>query len=89
MTYEESRRRFTAEVNVPALNMALQFNRLSNSAAAIRSDVSKGTIGNLRSGARKTVNPDTAAKIEKGLGVEPGSIFSLKVLHVPVTRNAA
>lgn len=87
MTYNETRRRFTAEVNTSALKMAMQFNRMSNAEVAKYSGVSKGTISNLTSGARKNVNPETAAKIEKGLRVDAGSIFSLKVLNADSTAN--
>lgn len=89
MTYEESRRRFTAKVNVGALRMAVQFKRLSFQQAADRCGVSKGTIGNLLTGKRSTVNPETAAKIERGLEVGAGSIFDLVSVESPVSRTAA
>lgn len=92
MTYEESRRRFTAKVNEGSLKMALQFKRLdSYKKAADKCGVSKSTIANLMSGQRTTVNPETAAKIERNLEVDPGSIFSLVSLTVesPVSRRKA
>lgn len=89
MTYEESRRRFTAKVNKGALKMAIQFKRLSYQQAANRCEVSKSTIAQLLSGKRDTVNPETAAKIEGGLEVDPGSIFTLLSVESPVTTRRA
>lgn len=89
MTYSESRRRFTAKVNAGALKMAVQFKRMSYQQAANRCGVSKSTFANLLSGKRNTVNPETAAKIEKGLEVDPGSIFNLVSVESPVSKLAA
>ena len=46
--------------------------------------VSKGTVGNLASGARTTANPETAAKIAKALNVDTDDMFRLE----PITPAA-
>ena len=91
MTYDESRRSFTAKVNHGALKAVIDFNRIIYDVTARRCKVSKGTIGNLMSGKRTTVNPETAAKIEKGFNVSPGTFFSLVPLvdSTVTTRRAA
>lgn len=82
-------RAFTARVNPGALKMALAFHNLSLRDAERRTGASRSIIGHLASGARKTCNPETAAKIEKGLGVPSGSIFLLEALQLHETENAA
>ena len=85
----EVQRTHTAIVKRDALSMALAFNRLSYRAAARRCGVSPSTIGNLMSGARKQVNPETAIKIERGLDVEARSIFFFKALPSQIEVDAA
>lgn len=43
---------------------------------------SHSTIGHLRSGARKTCNPEIAKKIERLLDAPAGSLFVPRVSHV-------
>lgn len=92
MTYEESARRFTAEVNLGALELALTMHKRygkkpSYQQIATMCGVSKGTITNLMTGTRKNVNPETAQKIEQGLRVDPQTIFKLAPLRVTSTGN--
>lgn len=75
------RRAFTAQVKKDALKMAVDFHQLSYAQAAERAGVSKSTIGNLMSGKRRTVTPETAAKIAAGFNVSTESIFYLTELR--------
>lgn len=77
MTYNESRRRVTAKVVPGALRAVIEFNGLTYQEVADRSRVSKGTIGNLLSGSRTTLNPETAKKIADGLRVNVTTLFDL------------
>lgn len=78
MNYSETRRRFAAHVDSRSLRMALKFHRWSYSDLARAAGVSKGTVGNLASGARSTANPETAAKIAKALNVDTDDLFRLE-----------
>lgn len=84
MNYTETRRRFAAHVDARSLRMALKFHRWSYSDLARAAGVSKGTVGNLASGARTTANPETAAKIAKALNVDTDDLFRLE----PITSAA-
>lgn len=82
MRYEDTRRGFTAKVNTGALHMAARFYGRNGKPPSYQSiadmcGVSKSTVSNLWTGRRPTVNPETASKIEDGLRVDKGSIFSL------------
>lgn len=87
MTYEQSRRTTTAQVNQNALKALLEFNGLTYREAALRCKVSTGTIGNIVSGKRQYVNPETAGKIAKGFKVDASTLFTL-VQTVDSTRHA-
>lgn len=92
MQTQESNRGFTAKVNLGALKMAARFygrrgKDPSYQDLAEMCGVSKSTIFNVWSGKRKTVNPETAVKIEEGLRVEQGSIFTLTAIGVYTTGN--
>lgn len=78
MNYSETRRRFAATVDSRSLRMALKFHRWSYADLARAAGVSKGTVGNLASGARTTANPETAAKIAKALNVDTDDLFRLE-----------
>lgn len=82
MNYDETRRRFVAKVDGRALRMAIKFHRWSYADTARAAGVSKGTVGNLASGARTTANPETAAKLAKALNVDTTDIFTLEPLNV-------
>jgi len=49
---------------------------------AFRVGCSRGTIGDLRSGARRMVSPENARKIAKALDVPESQIFSTRVSTV-------
>lgn len=90
MNYNETRRTLTARPKPGAIEMAMRFNNISTKAELARAaGVSKGTAGNLLNATRDTFNPETAAKIAKGLRVPTDTLFTLEALHVPVTRTAA
>lgn len=86
MNYNETRRTETIRCNRSSLNMAMKLARWSNADLARMAGVAKGTVGNLRSGARTTCNVETAVKIEKALRVDAGDIF---VRHVLIVDPAA
>jgi transcriptional regulator with XRE-family HTH domain len=77
MTYESTRPAFTAKIKPGALKLLMDFHNISYREAARRTGVSVGTIGNIVTEARKYVNPSTAGKIAKGLGVETDSLFEI------------
>lgn len=92
MSPTDTRRGFTAQVNLGALKMAAKFygrrGRMpSYQDIADMCGVSKSTIAGLFGKRRVTVNPETAVKIEEGLRVEQGSIFTLTALNVDSTMN--
>lgn len=86
MNYNDTRRRFIARVDARALRMALKFHRWSYADLARAAGISKGTVGNLASGARTTANPETAAAIAKALNVDTDDLFMLEPLHVDSTQ---
>lgn len=93
--YSDTRRVYTAKVNSKALDMAIKMHVRrgkppSYQELADMCKVSKSTISNLM-GKRTTFNPETAAKIEEGLGVDANSIFTLAAIDVESTghRRAA
>lgn len=92
MSPTDTRRGFTAQVNLGAFKMAAKFygrrgNMPSYQDLADMCGVSKSTIANLLGKKRTSVNPETAVKIEEGLRVEQGSIFTLIALNVDSTMN--
>lgn len=89
MNYNETRRTLTARPKVSAIEMAMGFNNIKTKAELARAaGISKGTAGNLLNGKRATFNPETAAKIAKGLRVPTDALFVLEPLHVAVARAA-
>lgn len=90
MNYNETRRTLTARPKPGAIEMAMRFNNIETKAQLARvAGISKGTAGNLLNETRATFNPETAAKIAKGLRVPTDTLFTLEALRVPVTRSAA
>lgn len=89
MTYEETQRRFHVVANRQALRMLIKYNRLSYRDVARRAGVAHGTVGDLVSGRRRTCNPETAEKIERALGADPNTIFSVKALPVVAAGHEA
>lgn len=81
-------RPFTARVKPGALGMVLKFKRYSYRELAARTGVSKSTIGNLSSGAATYCNPETAAALARGLGVDTEDLFALEALPDPEARIA-
>lgn len=59
--------------------------RMSNRKLGIVTGLSYSYIGHLRRGARLTCSPKTARAIEEALSVAPGSLFMVRVSHVPQT----
>lgn len=88
MTYEETRRRFNATVNRPALKMALKFHRVSYAELARVAGVSKGTVGNLMS-RRTTCTPENAAKIAHALHCQTQDLFTLTSFNADSTQHVA
>lgn len=90
MNYEDSRRTLTARPNVYAIKMAMKFrNNMSKAELARLSGLSKGTVGNVLNGNRKTFNPETATAFATALGVSSDDLFTLEALTVKSTRRAA
>lgn len=77
MTQQVASRPFSAQIIPGALKMLMQFQDISYREAARRCKVSVGTIGNIVTGDRKYVNPETAGKIAKGMNVETETLFKL------------
>lgn len=90
MNYEDSRRTLTARPNVHAIKMAMKFrNNMSKADLARLSGLSKGTVGNVLNGTRKTFNPETATAIADALGVSSDDLFVLVPLTVKLTHRTA
>lgn len=53
----------------------MDYKRLRVRELAKAAGVSRATIGHLRSGARTSCKPETAAAIEEALGAPPGLLF--------------
>lgn len=77
LTYESTRQGFAAEVKPNALKSLMDFNNLTYRDAAVLTGVSVGTISNIVSRRRTTVNPVTAGKIAKGFKVPTETLFEL------------
>lgn len=89
MRYEDTRRTLTARPNVAAIKMTMKFRgRMTKAELAKTSGLSKGTVGNVLNGTRKTFNPETANAIAEALDVSADELFVLEPLHVHVTRSA-
>lgn len=73
-------RRDVIRCNARTLDILMKHGRWTNADLARIARVAKGTVGNLRSGARKTCNIDTAVAIENALRIEPGDVFVREVL---------
>lgn len=90
MRYEDTRRTRTARPNVSAIKMTMKFRgRMTKAELAKASGLSKGTIGNILNGTRKTFNPETASAIAEALDVSADELFTLEPLHVNVTRRGS
>lgn len=87
--YQESQRRFHVQANTQALDMLRKYNRLSIRELSRISGVSRGLVGDLMTGRRKSCTPETATRIEKALRADPHTVFLIKPLPVAETRNAA
>ena len=57
------------------LRQYMEFKDLTVRTLATQAGISHSTIGHLHSGARNTVRPENARKIEKALGCPPGLLF--------------
>lgn len=60
------------------LRQYMEFKDMNVRALAAQAGVSHSTIGHLHSGARNTVRPENARKIEKALGCPPGLLFEAR-----------
>ncbi|MFC0673501.1 helix-turn-helix domain-containing protein [Brachybacterium hainanense] len=89
MTYDETRRTLTARPNVSAIRMAMRFRRMTKADLARASKLSKGTVGNVLNGTRRSFNPETANAIADALDLPAGDLFVLEPLRVAVTRSVA
>ncbi|WP_170228541.1 helix-turn-helix transcriptional regulator [Nesterenkonia populi] len=68
-------------ISTDAFRQYMKYRGYSVQGLADRVNVSKSTIGHLRSGFRKSVGPDIAKAIEKALDAPVGSLFLPKVVH--------
>lgn len=89
MRYEDTRRTLTARPNVSAIRMAMKFRGMTKAELARSARLSKGTVGNVLNGTRKTFNPETANAIATALDLTADELFTLEPLTVNVTRRTA
>ena len=69
-------------ISSQALAQYMTFRGHTVRSLAKRVNRSPSLIGHLRSGRRKTCDPNVAKLIERELQAPPGSLFVAKVLHV-------
>lgn len=64
-----------------ALIQCMDLRGLTIRGLAEKAGVSKSTISNLTSGARRTVRPATARQIAEALGMTPDDLFVARIVH--------
>lgn len=84
---EVSNRPFATKAIPGALRMALGFKHISYRELALKTGVSKSTIGNLASGHAIICNPETAASIARGLAMPTEQLFVLEAFGNYRTPN--